>query len=425
MQEQPKHIVLKAKDLVDGTGSRPSANVAVLITDGIIKDIGDQREMIVPPGTEEIDLGERTIMPGIVDAHMHFFGLGTDRPFGGLPTETATYRALRTAGEARKMLEAGITAVRCLGSGHIGPSLKRAIEDQHVPGPRMVTAGHFISSTAGTFDHISMPLDWVKADDMLADGVEGVRAMVRRRIRQGADVIKVGLSKSGVPGDGYQAWGEDPLNQIASYSLDEIQALTQEAHRNKLKVSAHCIGDEAVRLALKAGVDTIEHGYGISDDTRKMLVDHGALVVSTICQLYFHVQGAARFDYPEWARTLFERHIEVMRADFEKSLAAGVRYVLGTDLIGYPTHPQDMAAKEFELAVEWGMDPMQAIVAGTKGGAETMSMDHVIGTIEVGKWADIICVSGSPVKEIATLQRVEFVMQGGKVVRNSINSLSS
>lgn len=420
MPQEPKHIVLKAKGLVDGTGAPMSSNVSILIKDGVIQEIGNKLEVISPPGAEEIDLGDKTLMPGMVDAHMHFFGLGTDRPFGGLPTETHIYRALRTAGEARKMLEAGITAVRCLGSGHIGPSLKRAIEDKHVPGPRMVTAGHFISSTAGTFDHISMPLDWVKADDMLADGVEGVRAMVRRRIRQGADVIKVGLSRSGVAGDGYQAWGEDPLNQIASYSLEEIQALTQEAHRNKLKVSAHCIGDDAVRVALKAGVDTIEHGYGISDDTRKMMVDHDALVVSTICQLHFHVIGAARFDYPEWARTLFQKHIEVMRSDFEKSLAAGVRYVLGTDLIGYPTHPQELAAKEFELAVEWGMDPMQAIVAGTQGGAETMSMDNVIGTIETGKWADIIGVTGSPVKDITTLQRVAFVMQGGQVVRNSV-----
>ena len=411
-----QNTLLKAKRLIDGSGAQAREDIAVLIADGVIREVGHQDEIVAPPRTEVIDLGDRTIMPGIVDAHMHFFGLGTDRPFGGLPADTEVYRALRVAGEARRMLEAGITAVRCLGSGHIGPSLRKAINDGHVPGPRMVAAGHFISSTAGTFDHLSVPLEWVKADDLLADGVDGVREMVRRRIRQGADVIKVGLSRSGVIGDNYQAWGEDPYDQIASYSMEEMQALAQEAHRNKLKVSAHCIGDDAVRLALETNVDTIEHGYGITDETRRMLVDKNVMVVSTICQLYFHVQGAETFDYPDWARKLFQRHIEAMQSDFEKNLTAGVRYALGTDLIGYPTHPQELAAKEFELAVAWGMDPMQAIVAGTKISAEAMSMDHVIGTIGTGKWADVIALSGDPLRDITVLQRVEFVMQGGKII---------
>ena len=416
-----QHTLLKAKRLIDGSGKPAQEDMAVLIADGVIREVGHQDEIVAPPRTEVLDLGDRTLMPGIVDAHMHFFGLGTDRPFGGLPGDTEIYRALRVAGEARRMLEAGITAARCLGSGHIGPSLRKAINDGHVPGPRMVSAGHFISSTAGTFDHLSVPLDWVKADDLLADGVDGVREMVRRRIRQGADVIKVGLSRSGVIGDNYQAWGEDPYNQIASYSMEEMQALAQEAHRNKLKVSAHCIGDDAVRLALETDVDTIEHGYGITDETRRMLVDRNVMVVSTICQLYFHVQGAERFDYPDWARKLFQRHIEAMQADFEKNLVAGVRYALGTDLIGYPTHPQDLAAKEFELAVAWGMDPMHAIVAGTRISAEAMSMDHVIGTVEPGKWADLIAFSGDPLRDIAVLQRVEFVMQGGETIVDKRN----
>ena len=411
-----QHTLLKARRLIDGTGAPAQEDVAVLIADGVIREVGHRDEIVAPPHAETIDLGERTLMPGIVDAHVHFFGHGTDRPFGGLPGDTRVYRALRVAGEAKRMLEAGITAARCLGSDHIGPSLRDAINDGHVPGPRMVAAGNFISSTAGTFDHLSVPLDFVKTDDLLADGVDGVRDMVRRRIRQGADVIKVGLSRSGVIGDNYQAWGEDPHDQIASYSLEEMQALAQEAHRNKLKVSAHCIGDDAVRLALQTDVDTIEHGYGINDETRRMLVDRNVLVVSTICQLYYHVQGAEEFDYPEWARKLFDRHIEAMQADFEKGLAAGVRYALGTDLIGTPTHPQELAAKEFEMAVAWGMDPMQAIVAGTRVSAEAMSMDHVIGTVEPGKWADLIAFSGDPLKDITVLQRVEFVMQGGETV---------
>lgn len=413
MENREKLRVLKAKRLLDGTGAPAQEDVAVLVADNVIREIGHQEEVAVPPKAEVLDLGERTIMPGIVDAHMHFFGVPSHQ-LHQLPTEAETYRVLRAAGEAKKMLEAGITAARCLGSS-IGPSLRRAIDEGHVPGPRVVAAGEFICSTDGTWDHISVPLEWVKAQGMIADGVEGVREVVRRRIRQGANVIKVGLSKGGVD-DKYHPWGDDPYNEVASYSLEEIQALTHEAHLNRLRVSAHCIGDEAVRNALAGGVDVIEHGYGITEETRKRLVERNALLVSTISQLHFHGEAAVPYHYPDWQQKIFERHTEAMRADFERSLELGVRYALGTDLVGYPTHPQDMAAKEFELAVEWGMDAMQAVVAGTKVSAEALSMDHLVGTIEVGKLADIIGFSGNPLKDIAVLQHVEFVMQGGDIV---------
>jgi imidazolonepropionase-like amidohydrolase len=418
MSNQEKIKLLRAKHLIDGTGAAPRRDVAILIVDGAIREIGHQAQIVAPPGAEIIDLDQWTIMPGMVDAHMHFFGVPSNQ-LHKLPTETEAYRVLRAAGEARKMLEAGITATRCLGSS-ISPSLRRAINEGHVPGPRIVAAGEFVCSTDGTWDHISFPLEWIKAQGMLADGVEGVREIVRRRVRQGANVIKVGLSKGGVD-DKYHAWGDDPFQQVASYSLDEVRALTHEAHLNKIKVSAHCIGDQAVRSALEGGVDVIEHGYAITEETRKILVDRNALVVSTISQLYFHQQAAEPFHYPNWERQIYQRHLDVMRTDFEKSLAVGVRYALGTDLIGYPTHPQDRGAKEFELAVEWGMSPLQAIVAGTKVSAEALGMDQVIGTIEVGKLADIIGYDGDPLEDISVLQRVQFVMQGGETIVHKTN----
>jgi imidazolonepropionase-like amidohydrolase len=414
MSERETTRLLKAKRLVDGTGSPPKEDAAVLIVGDRIREIGHQEEISIPQGTEIVDLGDRTIMPGIVDAHMHFFGVPSNQ-LHLLASEDPSYRALRAAGEARKMLHAGITAARCLGSS-VSPSLRRAINEGHVPGPRIVAAGEFICSTDGTWDHIGLPVDWVESLDMLADGVEAVRQIVRRRIRQGATVIKVGLSK-GVIDDKYHAWGDDPFQQVASYSLEEIRSLTAEAHRNQLKVSAHCIGDEAVRNALEGGVDTIEHGYGIGDDTRQMLVDQNALVVSTISQLYFHNRAADPFHYPDWQRALFQRHLDAMRAGFEASLKAGVRFALGTDLIGYPTHPQNMAAKEFELAVQWGMTPMEALVAGTRTSADALGLEAHIGTLEVGKLADIIGFAGDPLKDITALQRVDFVMLGGEVVR--------
>jgi len=187
-------------------------------------------------------------------------------------------------------------------------------------------------------------------------------------------------------------------------------------------ITAHCIGDEAVRNALDGGVDVIEHGYAIKEDTRKRLVDCNALVVSTISQLHFHLQAADAYCYPDWERKAFERHIVAMRSDFEKNLVAGVRYALGTDLIGYPTHPQDRAAMEFELAVEWGMGRSDALVAGTKVSAEALGMENLIGTIEVSKLADIIAVQGDPYNDITALQRVQFVMQGGDVIVHKLDS---
>jgi imidazolonepropionase-like amidohydrolase len=407
--------MIKAGRLIDGTGAPPKTDVGIVIIDGHIAEIGHRDAIVIPPRAAIIDLGDRTVTPGLIDAHMHLFGVPSDR-LDRLPFERETYRVLRAAGEARKMLEAGITAARCLGSS-IGPDLRRAINEGHVPGPRLMAAGEFICSTDGTWDHISIPIDWARSLDMVADGIEGVREIVRRRIRRGANVIKVGLSKGGVD-DMFHPWGDDPLKQIASYSLEEVKALVAEAHLNKLKVSAHCIGDESVRYALDGGVDVIEHGYGITEDTRKRLVNENALVVSTISQLYFHRLAYDEFHYPDWLRGVYDRHIRQMRLDFESSLKAGVRYALGTDLVGFPTHPQNAGAREFEFAVEWGMDPMAAIVAGTKVSAEAMGLERQIGTIEIGKLADIIGMAGDPSRDITELQRISFVMLGGNVIVN-------
>ncbi|MEA2331460.1 MAG: hypothetical protein QOH58_1598 [Thermoleophilaceae bacterium] len=418
MSEGDDVKVLRASRLLDGTGKAQREDVAVLVEGSTIKEIGHRDEVEVPPRAEILELGDRTLMPGIVDAHMHFLGVPSNE-LHKVPTETEAYKALTAAGEARKMLEAGITAARCLGSS-VGPQLRRAINDGHVPGPRIVAAGEFICSTDGTWDHISFPLEWAKAKGMIADGVEGVREIVRRRKREGANVIKVGLSKGAVD-DGYHVWGDDPYGNVASYSLEEVLALTNEAHLNKLKVAAHCIGDEATRNALDAGVDVIEHGYAITNETRKRLVDENALLVSTICQLHYHEKAFDPYHYPDWLRQVFLRHLDAMRRDFEASLEAGVRYALGTDLFGEPTHPLAKVATEFEMAVEWGMNPAHAIHAGTLIGAEALGMEDVIGSIEVGKLADIIALPGDPLKDITLLHEVDFVMHDGDLIVSKLD----
>ena len=410
--------LINSKKAIFGNGKESKGNFSILINNNKIEDLGETGSFETPPDTEIIDLKDYFVLPGLIDAHMHFFGVPSDQLYL-LGTENESYRVLRAAGEAKKMLECGITAASCKGSS-VTPSLRRAINEGHVPGPRLVAAGEFICSTGGTWDHMTLPLDWAKETGMLADGIEGVRDAVRKRVRSGSNVIKVGMSKGGVD-DKYHPWADDPLNEVASYSLEEIKSLVNEAHLNKLKVSGHCIGDEAVRYALEGGVDVIEHGYGISEETRQKLVDQNAMVVTTISQLHFHNEAADPYHYKESMKEIFHKHIVQMKIDFEKNLKIGVKYALGTDLVGYPTHPQDAAAKEFEMVVNWGMTNTEAIVAGTKISAEALGMEKDIGTLEKGKLADIIAVKEDPIKNIKTLQDVKFVLFDGEIVVNKIS----
>jgi len=408
----PRNILIKSKRLIDGTGSPPIEDAAILVGNGAILEVGHAQGLTAPPGTETIDLGERTIMPGIVDAHMHLYGVPRTYPFVFPPTLPLSDRGILAARDAREMLEAGITACRCLGS-EVGPSVRRAIRDGVTTGPRMVASGEFIGTTGGTWDHVNLPLDWIRTTELTTDGPDGFRQTVRQRIREGANVIKIGLSK-GRPDDRNFGWGDDPYTNIPAVSSSELDALVDEAHAHDFKVAAHAIGDAAVRMALDHGVDTIEHGYAITDETRKRLVDENALVVTTLCQMHFHLQGAEK--KPDWLVKVFKRHHDAQTESFQKSLEAGVRFALGTDLVGAPSHPLDQAAKEFELVTSLGMDPMDAIVAGTKIASEALGMEDSIGTLELGKQADIIAFTGDPISDITCLQRVEFVMQGGKVI---------
>jgi imidazolonepropionase-like amidohydrolase len=399
--------------LIDGSGQAPQHDAIIEIDGDKIESIGTGHQLPAETDAKIWDLPELTALPGMIDAHMHFFGVPS-RSLERLLTENEAFRALRAAGEAAKMLQAGITAARCLGSS-IGPALRRAIDEGHIPGPRLVTAGQFVCSTNGTWDDLGYPVSMMRQADMLADGEDQMRSIVRRRIRAGATVIKVGLS-IGTVEDHYHAWGDSPARQVVPYTIGEVKALTSEAHRNGLKVSAHCIGDAAVRLALDGDVDVIEHGYAVEPETRQRLADTGTIVVTTLSQLYFHLAAAGPYQYPDWEREAYERHLEAMLAALDEGRRSGIRFALGSDLIGYPTHPPDAAPREFEFAVRAGWPAADAIVAGTAVGAEVLGMQDSIGTLAPGKLADIVAVRGDPLADITVLQRPALVFKGGTPV---------
>lgn len=405
--------LITAATVVDGTGRPGPSATGILVEDGVIRQVGPREALIAPPSADVVDLGSWTLMPGLIDAHTHFSGVTSDKLYLRY-FESDAYRALWAADEARRMLEAGITAARCCGSP-ITPSLRRAINDGLVAGPRLVAAGAFVCTTSGGWDPdqaFSLPLDYAKANKVIADGVDGLVEMVRQRIRSGSNFIKIANSK-GKWNDGFHVWGDDPYDQALGMRPEEVRAVIEEAHNNRMRVAVHSVGDEAIRTALQYGADTIEHGYGISDDTRRLLVDSQTTVVTTFLVLELMRLNVAPWGFSE---AIVDKHIDAQRADFEKGLAAGVRYALGSDLYGRPTHPLDAFARELELAVAYGMTPEQAVVGGTLRSAEALGMADSIGSIEPGKLADVIGVDGDPRDDITAVHRVGFVMQGGRVV---------
>ena len=416
MDSESRTQIIYAERLIDGVGNAPLERPAIRIQGNLIKEIGVRGELVPPPGSEIRDLGQLTLMPGMIDAHTHLFGVpGNELHMRYVDPEA--YRALGAASQARSMLHAGITAARCCGSS-VTPSLRRAINDGYVPGPRLVAAGQFVCTTAGAWDPdqgFKVPLDWAKAQGILTDGVDALVEAVRSRIRSGSTLIKISTSK-GDWDDTFGPWGDDPYATVLSMRPEEIAAVISEAHTFGVRVAAHAIGDAPVRAAIEHGADTIEHGFGISEETRRLLVDRGLIVVSTLLVQTLMQESPERVQLSARDQRTSKLHLDTQRADFEKGLAAGVRYALGSDLIGGPAHPQSAFPRELELAVSCGMTPLEAIRAGTLTSAEAMGMSDVIGSLEPGKLADIVGVDGDPSQDIARVRHAKFVMQDGAVV---------
>jgi imidazolonepropionase-like amidohydrolase len=405
----PKRIAIRAGRLIDGKSENPLTNVVIVIE-------GEQIVSVTPGGTppagvETIDLSKATVLPGFADVHTHVLLNGdiTAEDYDAqLLKLSIPYRAILAARNARIGLDHGFTAMRDLeteGAMYADVDVKNAIANGEVPGPRLQVSTRAMTPT-GMYPLLgySWELQVPKGVEYV-DGVEGARKAVREQVMYGADWIKYYSDRR------YRFEADGVLHSMVNFTDDEAKAIVDEAHRLGKKVAAHAIGSDGIAAALRAGVDTVEHGDGLTDALMDEIVKQGKFWVPTITVGAYVAPGRGG----NWVKM-----VDTEKAAFQKALKKNVKIALGTDVGGFDWRDVNQA-KEFEYYVNYGMTPLQAIRSATVVAAELLGWTEKMGTVEPGKWADLVAVSGDPLKDIAELQRVKFVMKGGVVYKNELH----
>jgi imidazolonepropionase-like amidohydrolase len=393
----PKLTAVRASRLLEPKSGAYIQNPVVVIDGEKILSVTTK----APANVKVIDLGNATILPGLIDCHTHLMSRETGGPNGyqlALLTKSIAYRALEGAADARVTLMAGFTSVRDVeseGSGYADLDLRDAINRGLVEGPRMEAASRGIGMIGAYHPFgIAWDLKDFPTGVQFVSGVEEARKAAREQIGHGADLLKV-----------YADWDAPTL------SLEEIKAIVDEAHQHGLKVAAHANFPASIRNALDAGVDSIEHGHAADRSVLEMIKAKNVYWVPTIGFFYFKVQTAE----PEY-RVHMQRAIDRARENLAIARELGVKIASGFDPSDVQSH--GLNARELVALVNLGMPPAEAIRAATVNAADLMGRSDKVGSIEAGKYADMIAVSGDPLSDITELQRVKFVMKGGAVVKN-------
>ncbi len=406
-------VVLKAARLIDGTGAPVINNAVVVVTDNTITAVGKAGSVNVPVNAKVVDLGDVTLMPGFIDAHTHLVGRVLGDPAGenAEVRDFDSFAAIISVEHARATLMAGFTTVRNVGAfGRFDDmALRKAIDEGWTAGPRMITAGHALGIRGGHCDENGFRPGLFDRgiEDGIADGPDQIRAAVRYQIKYGAEVIKT-CATGGVLSEG------DAVG-ATQYTFEELKAMVDEAHKLERKVAAHAHGTEGIKIAVRAGVSSIEHGSFLDEEGARLMKERGTFLVPTLSAAET-VERAAKNGVLKGLRA--EKALAAAAAarhGIKLAIANQVPIALGTDA---GVVPHGTNAHEFVLMVQWGgMSAMDSIVAGTSNAARLLGWDKKLGSLTPGKWADIVAVSGDPLSNIENMQKVVFVMKNGLIYK--------
>ncbi len=402
-------VALTASRIIDGISSKALLDSAIIVDGKTITDIVKIDKL--PAGIEVVDLGEATLMPGMIDAHTHPLLTSGDYQNDHL-SQSSAYKSLRAAAFLQDLLRAGWTGMRVAGDGDVfygDVDIKRTIDEGSIVGPHMAVASHYLSITGGGGDlnYIS-PEQTLIADGLVVDGVDEIRRAVRTEIKYGSDWIKVLATGA------YLSVGDSPKN--VSFSPEEFQTVVDEANRQGVPVMAHAHATAGIKQAVLAGVRSIEHGTFLDDEVINLMAKREIWLIPTIyIGDYYDEAGTLREDErnayyieherPTWIKWLTKAHKK------------GVKIGVGLDF-GAQGYKPNVFAREFAALTEIGMTNMEAIQAGTRVNAELLGWDDRLGTLQTGKLADIIAIVGNPLVDISKLESVSFVMLGGKIIKS-------
>jgi imidazolonepropionase-like amidohydrolase len=409
---QSKIKAIKAGRLIDVVTGTVLKNQIILIDNNLITEIGSN--ISIPKDAEIIDLSNSTVIPGLIDCHTHMSAEPSDDYYGDVFRKTSIDYAVRAPIYAKRTLEAGFTTCRDMGSGDlIDISLRDAINEGAIEGPRMYVATFALGATGGHSDltGFNPNIAWKGNPDFtgVADGVDEIRKRIRNNVKWGADVIKV-CATAGV-------LSEEESVGAPQYSLEEMKALVEEAHMWGKKVAAHAHGTDGINRAVLAGVNSVEHCSILDDQTIKLMKEKGTYMVPTLYALDYIIETYSKKGFPEKIINKAKSIKIEKEKSFERAVKAGVKIAYGTDAA---VMPHGWNAKDFSYMVKAGMTPMQAIQSATINAADLLDIKTKTGSITIGKYADIIAVENNPLDDVTVLEHVKFVMKDGTVYKNEI-----